>query len=156
MGKKLLLNVKYKPDFIVIGVFCPLKDYRFCWLLNKYLDYNFNFFGNFPVRSSAGKMPAFHNVFECYNELLLLRMFVLNNKNNEQIIFPTPANLDYLLLIQVDESRHDMQQMIASIRSVPGINAAFFLDKELGKRADEIFYDLELFITDVDHSTNKK
>lgn len=155
MGKKLLLNLKYKPDFKIVGIFSPVKDYRLCWLLNSHLGFSFNFYGNFPVLIPPADKPGLHNVFEHNNEMLFLRMFVLCNKNNEQIIFPKPANIDYLLLFQADEVRFDINELITSIRSVPHINAAYLLGDKLGKRADEIFYDMELFITEVDNAKKR-
>jgi hypothetical protein len=39
MGKHTLL-MDYDYDFELIGISCHLKDYRFCWLLNRLLEQN--------------------------------------------------------------------------------------------------------------------
>ncbi|MBS4014756.1 MAG: IPExxxVDY family protein [Bacteroidetes bacterium] len=156
MAKKLSLNVLYKPEYRVIGVFCPVKDYRFCWMVNESLGYSFNHFGIFPTVFQGETNPHYFNVFENYNELLNLRLFIVNNRNSTRIIFQTPPLLDYLLIIDANESRHNLNKILSDIRSVNSVNAAYFLDNQLGKQSDQVFYDFELFVAETDNASRIK
>jgi hypothetical protein len=151
MAKKYSLNVSYKPDYKIIGVFCPVKDYRFCWILNDDLGYSFNHYGTFNTISTANDSSNMFNVYEYYHPLLLFRMFILNNKNHNRVIFPSPPNLDYLIVIEADEYRIDINEILSSVRSVKTVNAAFILESQLGKSFDQVFYDFELFVTNKDN-----
>lgn len=154
MAKKYSLKIQYTPDFKVIGVFCPIKDYRFCWMLNESLRFSFNYFGEFPLISGEKSTEIF-NVYEYREPTLNLRIFILNNRNINRLIFAEPPQLDFLMLIQADEARHNMNELLSKIRSISGVNAAYILDKQLGKTAEEVFYDFEVFVSNIDLALKK-
>ncbi len=152
MTKKIPFKIQYKPDFSVIGIFCPAKDYRLCWILNHELKYDFQHFGTFQYKNPGSENAESFNIFEYSNEVLFLRVFMLNNKNDNTVLFKSPPQLDYLMLIQSGDSRYNIENTIKALRKIPLINAAYHLDNKLGKNSDEVLYDLELFIADVDNS----
>lgn len=148
MAKKTLFRLEFETDFRVVGVFCPEKDYRFCWMLNNKLDFNFRRAPDFQFIPPKSKIIEFHAVYYYERESLQRTYYLVNNRSNEgSRLFANPAGLDFLLLVKADDSRFDYNQLLKKIRALPQVTAAYMLDDALGKNKDGFLYDFEVYLS---------
>ncbi|MFN2394264.1 MAG: IPExxxVDY family protein [Bacteroidales bacterium] len=148
MAKKTLFRLEFETDFRVVGVFCPEKDYRFCWLLNNKLDFNFRRATDFTDITGKSESAELHSVYLYERESLQRTYFLVNNRSNEgSRLFSNPAGLDFLLLVKADDSRFNYNQLLKKIRALPQVTAAYMLDDALGKNKDAFLYDFEVYLS---------
>ncbi len=147
MPKKLKLDIAYTPAFGVVGLFTPQKDYRLCWFLNQHLDADFHRLTGFSYLPCNQSAPAVFSVYHHDIPGLMLHYFLVSNKSPAGRLFDSPKNLDYLMLISKSARQAMvMEDIIARLRKVPVIEAAFGLDNQLGSRAAGFFYDFEVYL----------
>jgi hypothetical protein len=144
MTKKRKLSLEYVPEFTAIGVFTSQKYYRFCWFLNKHLNLDFRRLPDFLYKPYKQTESSPFPLFFHETPQLLLQYFLIVNKTSAGILFDQPQNLDLLLLLKNSGGQADPAQIIHNIKKIPMVQAAFLLDDKLGKRATNIFYDLEM------------
>jgi len=148
MAKKTLFRLEFETEYRVVGVFCPEKDYRFCWLLNSKMGYNFRRLPDFEQASVDGNSSDFYSVFGFEIESLQRTYFLMNNRSgNGSRLFSSPPGLDYLMLVKADESRFNFSDLVKKIRSLPQVTASYLLDDILGKNKGIFLYDFELYVT---------
>lgn len=147
MPGKLKLDIAYTPAFGVVGLFTPQKDYRLCWFLNQHLNADFRRLSGFSYLPCNQSAPAVFSVYHYDIPGLMVRYFLVSNKSLAGRLFERPKNLDYLLLISKSGTQAvAMEDIIARLRKVPVIEAAFNLDNQLGERAAGFFYDFEIYL----------
>lgn len=147
MAKKISLKLVFETEYRIVGVFCPERDYRFCWLLNNHLKLGFRRTSDFsfflPKEPAALNFSVFHFAIEHLQQ----NFYLVNNRSNEGTrLFSTPPGLDYLFVIKADEDRFDMSNLLRQIRSVPQVSAAYLLEDALGKNREAFLYDFEVFV----------
>lgn len=146
--KKYSELLRYKTEIKVVGVFCPEKDYRLCWLINNQLRYDFKKTLDFIYPTTQNPEGASFSVYTFERPTLQQSYFLVNNRSHDnQTLFSKPQGLDFLLLINADDSRYNYTQLLKSLRSLSQINAAYMLDDALGKLKESFLYDFELFLS---------
>lgn len=149
MTKKRKLSLEYVPEFTAIGIFTPRKDYRFCWLLNQNLNLDFKRLPDFwQIPYNQAESVPFPIYFDD-TPSLLLQYFLIVNKTPAGILFDKPKNLDLLFLLKNGGGQADPEEITGSIKRISMVQAAYLLDDKLGKRAANIFYDLEMHMANV-------
>ncbi len=148
MAKKLKLDIGYTPEFRLTGIFSTQKNYRLCWLLNQHLKMDLRWLKDFPYLPHKQEEESRFPVFYHEAKRLKTRYLLLANKSPGGLLLPDPKNLDYLFLSWHPDIGIDLQGLLARIRVVPGVQAAYLLDDQLNARAKEVLYDFELFLSD--------
>ncbi len=153
MSKKLKLAMEYTPEFSLIGVFTPQKDYRLCWLLNRHLKTDLRRLPDFIYHhakstSGEGKEDTF-SVYHYESTALRTSYFMISNRGRQGVVlFPKPKNMDYLLLCRRASSVSDIQDMVKKIREVPDVQAAYLLEDNPDRQAKEVLYDFEMYLNE--------
>lgn len=149
MTKKTLLKLDYKPPFHAIGIFSPQKEYRLCWLINRHL------------KTQLTRLPDFQYMPQGHAERLLFPLFsqagrdgqaslvLIANRHANTCLFKEPKNMDYLLLLSKTSAPDTPDEVIKSLRKVPQIEAAYVVDKWVGKTESAFFQELELALSQV-------
>lgn len=146
MTKKRKLNLDFDPEFTAIGIFTPRKDHRFCWLLNQNLSLDFKRLPDFLYKPYNQDDAIPFPIYFDETPALLLQYYLLVNKTPSGILFDKPKNLDLLFLLRNNSGQADPEEIISAIKRISMVQAAFLLDEKLGKRASNIFYDLEIHL----------
>lgn len=148
MAKKTLLRLEFDSPFKIVGIFCLEKDYRFCWMMNSFLGFDFHRVTDFAFTPEKITEEQNYSLFSFQNEEAGWHFFLLSNRSAEGVnMFSKPPGINFLLLIKADAFRYDFNKMLKDIRSLKSVTAAFLLDEALGKKKDEFLYDFEYFIT---------
>ncbi len=149
MAKKTKLSIEYIPDFKAIALFSQQKDYRFCWLLNRYLYFDMKRLPDFSYTPYKQIETALFQVYYHEDPANRLYYFLLANKCHEGVLFELPKNMDYLLLIKNPGAGFNLKAIIGKLREMEQLQGAFPLNGGLGKRSDLILYDFEIFTDEV-------
>ncbi len=149
MPKKLKLDIAYTPEFRAIGLFTAQKDYRLCWFLNQHLHTDLRRLPDFRYTPHTQSSQGCFSVFHYAVPKLMMHYFLVANKSHEGLLFKEPKNLDYLLLLKQPSDQLKLEPLIANIRRLSMIQAAFLLDKKLGKGTTAFFYDFEMYLGNV-------
>ncbi len=144
MAKKLHLDLKYVPEFEVIGIFTSLVDYRLCWLINKNLSKKFQKINDIRLTPYKSKNKEYFSLFEYKNQDLEIKYYLLKNYSGRQLLLPDNKSLDYLMLLKSNEIRIDINELISKLRNIPQIAAAiWFNDLDKIKNLNDVLYEFE-------------
>ncbi len=152
MVKKHYLKLEYESPFRVMGVFCPQKDYRFCWNLNQSLETDLKRLPDFSYTPHNLEQKDLFSVYHYAKPQLRLAYYLISNKGQNGRLFAEPKNLDFILLLKNPGGHLDPDALIRKIRNTSMVQAAFFLDDKLGKRANTFFYDFEMYLSETPKS----
>ncbi|MFW5707494.1 MAG: IPExxxVDY family protein [Bacteroidota bacterium] len=148
MAKKTLFKLPFETDFRITGVFCRENDYRFTWMLNKHLMFDFRRVADFEFARTREEQPSRHSVFYFDQPTLMRTFFLVNNRSAEgQSIFTNPPALDFLLLVKAEGARFSSVDLLRNLRAISQVTAAYQLDDALGRHKEAFLYDFELFLS---------
>lgn len=148
MIKKRKLNIEYSIEINVFGVYATLKDYRFCWMLNKNLGFDMKRIPDLSFSPNKASEPVLFPVF--YFELSKLRtqLFLVVNKSINGVLCDEPKSMDYLFLVKSPDTE-TVNQLVDGLKTLPDVQTVFELDIRKNKRTTTVLYDFELFLSKV-------
>jgi hypothetical protein len=132
-------------DFSLLGISCHLKDYRFCWLLNRQIAIDLrragDYYPKFEKRQGSGySFPFFyyseHTSYENY--------YLLGNHSAGGDLLEKHAQFDYLLLIQELAFPGGMVNMAKEVKKIPQVLTAFVLNLSEMKEGASLIAGIEL------------
>ncbi len=149
MTRKNLLEYKYEPDFIAIGIYSPLKEYRLAWLMNHHLELDMKLLPVFQWHDHDRGQQHGCRLFSHEDASNLLQVYLLNNRTPEGILIRKPPKMDYLFLIKNPGQHIKIQQMADMIRGINQVQMVVLLNEAPDKATLAFYYDLEMFLTEV-------
>ncbi|CAN5554830.1 hypothetical protein BH11BAC1_BH11BAC1_15550 [soil metagenome] len=126
---KIILKVDTDEefDFLLIGIVCQHKDYRLCHELNQKLELNLVREKDYEVRIAKRMNPALFSFFKFENDEQDL-FYVFENKGKHSLLIPEQKQIDFFLMIKESFQRHDMTEMVNSIKQIPVVLGAYPID----------------------------
>jgi len=143
---KLTLHTKdltddFFEDTRLLGVQAPLKDYLFCWQLNNMSGFDFRINNELEIQLTKKKRNYFFAVYEYAEPLTCLVHYLYNNQFDGEYLLPEFKHLDFLWLLKGDcISDETLQKMIASIRSINGVQLVVELTNEKIKNKEHLLF----------------
>ncbi len=141
MSKKQTYTLAYTPefDFLLIGIFCAYRDYRLCFELNRYLQYNLERKTDLELtldqKGSSGRFPYFSALNEDEEEI-----YMVANKGSRYYFIPELKSCDYFLLIK-NPSRYTLAEEIEKkIRFISIVSSTFEIDPYQLKSAENFLF----------------
>lgn len=106
----------------LMGIVAPIKDYRFCWYLNKILQIDFRLNNNIEIELNKKKRKYFFSVFEYTEKGTTKTHYLYNNQFDGEYLLPEFRHLDFLWLIKDENMREEeLPFLLNSIRSIPAV-----------------------------------
>tara|TARA_Y100000589_G_scaffold116586_1_gene110502 strand:- start:14191 stop:14583 length:393 start_codon:yes stop_codon:yes gene_type:complete len=128
MAKKLL-RVNLDTSFSLLGISCHLKDFRFAWTINKYLQLDF--------KKSKPYTKEKNQEFSHYaQELDLETIYLFANKSQNGFIVTKMKQVDYWMLFKNTLDERAKQHYLTKIRDIDSVLAVF---EEENKKIKEYF-----------------
>jgi hypothetical protein len=124
---KLKLDIDgIEDDFFagsrILGLMCQLKNYRFCWLLNARLRFDFRLSTDHEVQLKKKGRNYFFQVYGFYETGNELQHYVYQNRFEGEYLLPEFKHFDFLWLIQAtiipDDYFRDLQQNLKEINEI--------------------------------------
>ena len=126
-----VLAEDFFSDTKILGIVAPVKDYRFCWLLNQCLGCDFRLNSDIEIQLAKKNRQYFFSVYEYGEAGTSLVHYIYNNQFEGENLQPEFRHLDFLWLLKGDDV-HDnyMHYLKQSIKNIHGVQLITELEKE--------------------------
>jgi len=138
---KKLLKIQIDLDFVLIAVTSAQKDYRICYLINKYLSFNFARVADLEVniyQNSAEPVPF--SMYEYYWEASETSFYLIANRGVDGLLIPEMREADYFLMIKNYIDDQDLNNLISGLNRVPEIVVAIKIDPKKIKSRENLLF----------------
>lgn len=144
-AKVMILNRKFLKfeidlDFVLIAVTTSLKDYRICYLVNKFLNFNFVKISDLSVEIHPGETPVLFSRYHYTWEATKTDYYFIANKGSEGYLVPEMKKADYFLLVKNYIDENDLDNLISSLNKIPEIVAAVKIDPKKIKSRENLLF----------------
>ena len=137
---KTTLKFELDLDFKLLAVSSQLKDYVFCFKINKQLSIDFCKISDLELPFNGGNE---NNYFSRYYFLLPdneTEFYIVANKGSEGFLIPEMKKADFFILIRNYIDQDELKQFIMQINKIPEVLAALEVDpKKLKSKENLIF-----------------
>lgn len=135
-------NLKFEIDFdfILIALTSSLKDYRICYLINKYLNFNFTRTDDLKIEIIAQANPHLFSLFHYSWESTETDFYFIGNKGSEGYLVPEMREADYFILIKNYIDDDDLEGIISALNKIPEIVAAVKIDPKKIKSRENLLF----------------
>jgi len=115
----------------LLGIVAPIKDYRFCWLLNQKLRFDFRMKNDIEIQLTKKGRQYFFAVYEYQEPSTSLCHYLYNNQFDGEYLLPEFRHLDFLWLMKGDiPSSELITHLTTSLKSLPGVQLVMELTTE--------------------------
>ncbi len=139
MNRKYL-KFEIDLDFLLIAITSPLKDYRLCYLVNKFLNLNFVKIGDLSVEIHPGTEPVLFSRYQYNTEPGDTDFYFIANKGTEGHLLPEMPRADYFLLIKNYMDEKDFDGLLSGLNQIPEIVAAVKIDPKKVKSRENLLF----------------
>lgn len=138
MNKKFL-KLELDLNFCLIAIISPLKDYRLCFLINKFLntsyertlqDYCINY-----LNKKAKYFSMFH--YENINEN---DCYILANKGIEGYLIPEMKEIDYFMLLRNFCDSEELKFILSELKRINEIQIAVQINPSTLKSKENLIF----------------
>jgi len=135
-----ILKFEIDLDFVLIAVTTSLKDYRICYLINKYLNYNFVKADDLEVEMGQNPEPVLFSKYTYHWETTETDFYFIANKGSEGYLIPEMRKTDYFLMIKnyIDEA--DVENITSALNKIPEIVAAVKIEPKKIKSRENLLF----------------
>ena len=118
-------------DSRLLGIVAPVKDYQFCWQLNRLFHFNFRLNNSIEIQLTKKLIRFSFPVFEYPEPNNSLVHYLYNNKHNGEYLLPQFKHNDFLWLMKGDAVDDDKFENISKfIRQINGVQMVTELNHE--------------------------
>jgi hypothetical protein len=144
-AKVMILNRKFLKfeidlDFVLIAVTTSLKDYRICYLINKFLNFNFIKVPDLSVEISPGTPPVLFSLYQYQPENTESDFYFIANKGSDGYLIPEMRKADYFVLIKNYFDENDLDALLTALNRIPEIVAAVKIDPKKIKSRENLLF----------------
>ncbi|MFT4023426.1 MAG: IPExxxVDY family protein [Flavihumibacter sp.] len=109
-------------DTHLLGIVAPVRDYQFCWQLNRNLRFRFRVNIDIEIQLSRKNRQYYFPVYEFAEPNQFLVHYLYRNQHDGEYLLPEFRHLDFIWLTKGELANHQMLAEIAqTIRSFPGV-----------------------------------
>ncbi|HMC87204.1 MAG TPA: IPExxxVDY family protein [Chitinophagaceae bacterium] len=128
-------------DTRLLGIVAPIKDYQFCWQLNRLFHFNFRLNNEIEIQLTKKLIRFSFSIFEYEEPNNSLVHYLYNNKHNGEYLLPQFKHNDFLWLMKgdaVDDNK--FENITKSIRQINGVQmVAELLHEKLSHKGNLMF-----------------
>ena len=126
-------------DTKILGIACPLKNYQFCWHVEKALNIPFATSADLQIGMEKNKRSYSFTVYEFIHPITSKEHFLYSNKHEGEFLLPELQHLDFIWLIRDPYNDlfefNDLQQRL---RNIPGVQLVTEVPHERIKSRDNL------------------
>lgn len=118
-------------DACIMGIVAPVKDYRFCWMLNQSLGCDFRLNRDIEIQLAKKGRQYYFPIYE-YNETgASLVHYIYSNHFDGEYLLPEFRNFDFLWVLKGDEVRAEyLQYLHSTIRGITDVQLVSAIDAD--------------------------
>jgi hypothetical protein len=133
-SKLLLDNDELTHDFFdharLLGIVAPIKDYQFCWHLNKLIGMDLRINQDICIQLKKKKRNYFFAVYEFIEPTGALSHYIYNNQFDGEYLLPEFRHVDFLWMMKGDGVNGDLYQKIEVLKTINGVQLVVELTNE--------------------------
>ena len=143
---KLKLDIEemaegFFEDTRLLGIMAPVRDYQFCWQLNRLFQFNFRINNNIEIQLRKKQRNYFFTVFEYPEPSTSLVHYLYNNKFDGEYLLPEFKHVDFLWLMKGDTVPDGFfETTIRRIREISGVQMVNELTNEKIKNKGQLIF----------------
>lgn len=123
-----VLHIDVAYDFQIWGINSSMEDYRLCWHLNHFLDWNLKRIADIEYYISPAKGFQHFNAYKYKNEIDFYTLELIQNKNAGNILIPELKNIDFLFLLNGEDEYFDLKEFTDLLAKIPGVQSAMQIE----------------------------
>ena len=135
-----ILKFEFDLDFVLIAVTTSLKDYRICFLINKYLNFNFVKTADLAVDLNQSPEPVYFSKYTDHWEASATDFYFIANKGSDGYLVPEMNKTDYFLMIKNYIDEEDLDRLLSGLNKIPEIVAAVKIDPKKIKSRENLLF----------------
>jgi hypothetical protein len=119
--KKHKLDLAIEEDFCLLGVVSDEPDYKLCWMINRFLDMNFEKQEELQLFHRKLNEEQLFSHFSYHDNDALITFRIIRNRSENGYFLDELKNIDYLIHIQgeINTSRiNDFMLSVAALEPV--------------------------------------
>jgi hypothetical protein len=149
-AKVMILNRKFLKfeidlDFVLIAITTSLKDYRICYLINKYLNFDFIKTDDLEAEVNEGEPLARFSQYQYNSGPAKSAFYFIANKGSEGYLLPEMRKTDYFLMTKNNIDENELDNLVSSLNKVPEIVAAVKIDPKKIKSREKSLILAQIF-----------
>jgi len=119
--KKHKLDLAIEEDFCLLGVVTDEPDYKLCWMINRFLDMNFEKQEELQLFHRKLNEEQVFSHFSYHDSDALITFRIIRNRSENGYFLDELKNIDYLIHIQgeINTMRiNDFMQSVGALEPV--------------------------------------
>jgi hypothetical protein len=147
MPKKLIkeyINPDFS-DYLIYGISSHMKDYKLCWHINNYLQFNLTKISDLIVGDND--IEKQYSLF-IYNESEQMNYYLLSNYDNHIPWFSKVKHFHYFFIINGNPLKSQLSTILKCLNNIPQILLLAPLNPNDKNLTLPLLTNLELHITD--------
>jgi hypothetical protein len=143
---KLILDTKeltdgFFEDTKLLGIMAPVKDYQFCWQINKMLGVDFRNNNELEIQLIKKDRKYFFAVYEYPDPSTCLVHYLYKNHNDGEYLLPEFKHLDFLWLLKGDFVADEaLAGLLQSVKGIPAVQLVIELTNEKIKNKEHLVF----------------
>lgn len=143
--KLLLDNEKIAEEFFencrLLGIIAPLKDYRFCWIINRQLGMDFRVNHEIEIQLTRKKRNYFFRVYEYGESFSALQHYLYNNQYEGEYLLPEFRHFDFIWLMKGAEAPQDLlMQKADRLRQLEAVQMVAELTPDMIRHKEHLVF----------------
>lgn len=137
---KTTLKFELDLDFVLVAITAQLKDYTFCYKINKQLGTDFSKITDLEMLFSADEELFYFSRYFYLAPESETEFYIIANKGTEGFLVPEMSKVDFFLLIRNYIDSDDLKGIISGLNKIPEVLVAAEVDpKKLKSKENLIF-----------------
>jgi hypothetical protein len=136
---RIVLEVAYDYDFMLIGLVSHSKDYRICYELNNKFDFAFMKGNNLEILINKRKETSVYSFYEYENEDGD-SFYLISNRGSRTFLIPEQKQFDYFLIIKQLSNFIDEKELIKELKTIPLFLGAYSIDPKGLKSKENLIF----------------
>ena len=126
--KKHKLEMAMEEDFCLLGVAADAPDYKFCWMINRELDVNFEKLDDLLLFHPKLDADQEFSLFAFDDEDTMITYRIIKNRSDTGYFLDELKNLDYLVHIQGEIYEDQIGRFMQTINKLPAVRMCVPVD----------------------------
>lgn len=126
-------------DTRILGIACTLKNYLFCWHIEKLLQIDFRTAPDLQIPMEKNRRSYSFTVYEFFHPAMAKEHFLYSNKHDGECLLPELQHFDFIWLVR--DTFNDIEfftKLQLQLRSIAGVQLVIEVPHDKIKSRDNL------------------
>ena len=136
------LTNDFFEDVRLLGIVTTSKNYRFCWLMNNMLNFDFRLDKNIDIHIRRKNRDYFFPVYSFFNQHSQLNHYIYQSNFDGEYLLPEFKHFNFLWLMKGEQLKaEDAKALIATPKEIPSVQHVSELTNEKIKTRGNLVFE---------------